>query len=50
VLTCSSTVSTELTSAGVTNSVKKSRFILRVFIDAVCYLANQELPYRGHDG
>jgi hypothetical protein len=49
VLTCCSTLNTELTSAGVTNSVKKNRFILRGFIDAVCYLANQELLFRGHD-
>ena len=26
------------------------RLTLRVFIDAVCYLADQELPFRGHDG
>jgi hypothetical protein len=39
----------EPTSAGVTKSVKKNRFILRGFIDDVCYLANQELPFRGHD-
>jgi len=24
--------------------------ILRGFIGAVCYLAKQELPFRGHDG
>ena len=25
------------------------RLTLRVFIDAVCYLADQEHPFRGHD-
>jgi hypothetical protein len=29
--------------------VKKSEVTLRHFIDAVCYLANQELQFRGHD-
>ena len=30
--------------------VKKNGSILRGFIDAVCYLVNQELPFRGNDG
>jgi hypothetical protein len=25
------------------------RVTLRQFIDAVCYLANEELPFRGHE-
>ncbi|XP_076330811.1 zinc finger MYM-type protein 1-like [Tachypleus tridentatus] len=29
--------------------VKKNREILKRLIDAVCYLAKQELPFRGHD-
>ena len=29
--------------------VKKNRLILRGFIDAACYLADQELPFRGQD-
>ena len=41
---------TEPTSAGVTNNVKKNRFILHGVIDDVRYLANQELPSRRHDG
>ena len=27
-----------------------NRLILRGFIGAVCYLADKELPFRGHDG
>jgi hypothetical protein len=50
VLNCSSTHNTEPTSAGVTNSAKKNRFVLLGFIDDVCYLANQEHLFRGHDG
>jgi hypothetical protein len=30
--------------------VKKNRLILHGFIDAVCNLADQELPFRDHDG
>jgi hypothetical protein len=29
--------------------VKKNRVILHLFIDAVCYLANQEFLFGGHD-
>lgn len=29
--------------------VKKNRRVLRRLIDATCYLAKQELPFRGHD-
>jgi len=29
--------------------VKKNRIILHRFIDAVCYLANQEFPFQGHN-
>jgi len=29
--------------------VKKNRVTLCRFIDAVCYLANQELQFQGHD-
>ena len=29
--------------------VKKNRVIFRLFICAVCQVANQELPLRGHD-
>ena len=28
--------------------IRKNGVILRRFIDAVCYLANQEFPFRGH--
>jgi len=30
--------------------VKKNRLILSGIIVAVCYLVNQERPFRGHDG
>ena len=30
-------------------TVKNNRYVLRRFIDATCYLAKQELSFRGHD-
>jgi hypothetical protein len=29
--------------------VKKSRVIFRLFVGAVCHVANQELQFRGHN-
>ena len=45
-LTCSSTLSAETRH---NEQVKKNRLILRGFIDAVCHLGNQDLPFRGND-
>ena len=30
--------------------VKKYELLIHGLIDSVCYLADQELPFRGHDG
>src|SRR5436190_21115412 len=29
--------------------VRKNREILKILIDAICFLAKQELPFRGHN-